>query len=230
MIVRAIICSVPRPAAAGSHRRARRRAESSRHFISPSCRCRPCGISDSERATSWPGRRVAREVQRTALCCLHRTQGRGRTAGRGASSSSSSSIQRRQCGHLRASMLTGRSQWGQGSVLGMGASVSFSGGTLQMDAKGVAVSTGFATPFTSCSRRGVPRILPRSGLGLQQLLHHLARHVGQAEIAALEAVGQLQVVEAEQVQDRGVEVVDVDRVLDDVPADVVGLADRPGRP
>ena len=37
-------------------------------------------------------------------------------------------------------------------------------------------------------------------------------HVGQAEIAALEAVGQLGVVEAEQVQDGGVEVVDVDSV------------------
>ena len=37
-------------------------------------------------------------------------------------------------------------------------------------------------------------------------------HVGQAEIAVLEAIGQLGVVEAEQVQDRGVEVVDVDFV------------------
>jgi hypothetical protein len=33
----------------------------------------------------------------------------------------------------------------------------------------------------------------------QHLLHHLARHVGQAEVAALEAVGELGVVEAEEV-------------------------------
>jgi hypothetical protein len=32
------------------------------------------------------------------------------------------------------------------------------------------------------------------------------------------------VIEAEQVQDRGVEVVDVDRVFDDVVAEIVGLA------
>ncbi len=48
--------------------------------------------------------------------------------------------------------------------------------------------------------------------------------VGQAEVAALEPVGQLRVVDAEQVQDRGLEVVDVDRVLGDVVAEVVGLA------
>ena len=42
----------------------------------------------------------------------------------------------------------------------------------------------------------------------QQLRHHIPMHVGQAEIAALEAVGELGVVEAEQVQDRGVQVVD----------------------
>ena len=58
----------------------------------------------------------------------------------------------------------------------------------------------------------------------EQLLHDLAVHVGQAEVAALEAVGQLRVVDAEQVQDRGVQVVDVDGVVDDVVAEVVGLA------
>ena len=57
----------------------------------------------------------------------------------------------------------------------------------------------------------------------QQLRHDLAVHVGQAEVAALEAVGQLRVVEAEQVQDRRVQVVDVDLVLDRVEAELVGL-------
>ena len=56
------------------------------------------------------------------------------------------------------------------------------------------------------------------------VLHHLAGDVGQAEVAALEAVGQPLVVDAEQVQDRGVQVVDVDGVLDGVVAEVVGLA------
>ncbi len=48
----------------------------------------------------------------------------------------------------------------------------------------------------------------------KQLLHHLAADVGQPEVAALEAIGQLEMVEAEQVQDRGLQVVDVDSVLD----------------
>ena len=49
--------------------------------------------------------------------------------------------------------------------------------------------------------------------------------VGEAEVAALEAEGQLLVVEAEQVQDRGVEVVDVDAVFDGAEAEFVGLAE-----
>ena len=55
-------------------------------------------------------------------------------------------------------------------------------------------------------------------------------HVGQAVVAALEAVGQLRVVEAEQVQDRGLQVVDVDLVLGDAEAEFVGLAVRDTRP
>ena len=52
----------------------------------------------------------------------------------------------------------------------------------------------------------------------------VAGDVGQAEVAAGVAVGEAFVVEAEQVQDRGLQVVDVDRVLDDVEAEVVGAA------
>ena len=47
--------------------------------------------------------------------------------------------------------------------------------------------------------------------------------VGEPEVAPLVAEGELGVVDAEQVQDRGLEVVDVDRVLGDVVAEVVGL-------
>ena len=59
--------------------------------------------------------------------------------------------------------------------------------------------------------------------------HHLlddARllDAGQPLIEPLVAVGEALVVDAEQVQHRGVEVADVDRVLDDVVAEVVGLA------
>ena len=43
-------------------------------------------------------------------------------------------------------------------------------------------------------------------------------------------IRQLRVVEAQQVQDRRLQVVDVDSVFDGVVAQLVGLADRSGRP
>src|SRR5262249_50248855 len=76
---------------------------------------------------------------------------------------------------------------------------------------------GFGT--TLRSNRGPCRrpVSLRFALG-QQLPDYLSAHVGQAIVAALEAVRQAFVVEAEQVQDRGLEVVDVDRVASDAKA------------
>src|SRR5688572_27113440 len=54
-----------------------------------------------------------------------------------------------------------------------------------------------------------------------KLLNDLAGDIGEAEIAALETIGQPRVVQTKKVQHRGVEVVDVDWVFDDVPADFV---------
>ena len=50
-------------------------------------------------------------------------------------------------------------------------------------------------------------------------------HVGEAEVAALETVGEFLVIEAEEVEERGVEVVDVDFVFDDAEAEFVGRAE-----
>ena len=50
-------------------------------------------------------------------------------------------------------------------------------------------------------------------------------HVRQAEIAALEFVSQLRVIQAQQVQHGGVQVVDVHPVFHHVEAKFVGLAD-----
>ena len=66
-----------------------------------------------------------------------------------------------------------------------------------------------------------PRVEGCSG---DQFVDDVAVHVGQAEVAAGVAVGELLVVEAQQVQDRGVQVVDVDRVLDGLEAELVGRA------
>ena len=52
----------------------------------------------------------------------------------------------------------------------------------------------------------------------QQLFDDLAVHVGQAVVAALELERQPGVVDAQAVQDRGVQVVDVDAVVRDVVA------------
>src|SRR6059058_5522978 len=49
-------------------------------------------------------------------------------------------------------------------------------------------------------------------------------HIRQSYVAAGEAVGEPSVIEAEQVQQRGVEVVDVKLVLDRLVAVLVGLA------
>ena len=49
--------------------------------------------------------------------------------------------------------------------------------------------------------------------------------IGQAEIAALETVGEFRVIKAQQLQQGGVQVVDVDLVFGGVEAELVGLTD-----
>ena len=56
------------------------------------------------------------------------------------------------------------------------------------------------------------------------VMNDVAFDIGQAEVAAGVAVGEAFVIEAEQVQDRGVQVVNVDLVLGRVVAVVVGAA------
>jgi len=58
----------------------------------------------------------------------------------------------------------------------------------------------------------------------QHVRDDAAMHVGQSEISASMAVGKFFVVEAHQVEDRGVEIMDVDRFLGGFPAEFVGGA------
>ena len=53
-------------------------------------------------------------------------------------------------------------------------------------------------------------------------------HVGQAEVAALESVSQSGVLDAEQVQNRGMQIVDVNLVFDRVESEFIGLAVNDG--
>src|SRR4051794_16047740 len=64
----------------------------------------------------------------------------------------------------------------------------------------------------------------------EQLADHLALDIGQAEVAPLEAIGQLRVLQAEQVQDGRLEVVDVDPVLDGRETELVGGPQGQARP
>src|SRR5690242_2188570 len=53
------------------------------------------------------------------------------------------------------------------------------------------------------------------------IFYHFSAHIGQAEAAALEFIGQLFVVEPELVQHRGLEIMYVNRVFYDVIAEIV---------
>src|SRR5437879_354543 len=66
---------------------------------------------------------------------------------------------------------------------------------------------------------------PSSILSLRQdSLHHFPRDVCQPIVASLETVGELRMFDAEQVHHRGVQVMHVDGVFDDVVAEVIGPA------
>ena len=58
----------------------------------------------------------------------------------------------------------------------------------------------------------------------ENVLHHVTMDIGQPEVTPLETVGQALMVETEAAEDGGVEVVNVDRLFDDVVAEVVGRA------
>jgi hypothetical protein len=52
----------------------------------------------------------------------------------------------------------------------------------------------------------------------------VAVDVGEAKVAALETIGQALAINAQEMEDRGLEVVHMHRVADDVHAEVVGFA------
>ena len=71
--------------------------------------------------------------------------------------------------------------------------------------------------------------VPGRGFLGQDLPDHVAVDVGEPARRAVVVVGEPLVVEAEQVEDRGVEVVDVDDVLDGLVAELVGRAEAERR-
>src|SRR6266404_6213877 len=67
-------------------------------------------------------------------------------------------------------------------------------------------------------------VRPKGARSGQERFDDFPVHIGKAEIAALEAIGQPGMVQPEQMQDRGVEIVDVNLLLDGVETELVGLA------
>ena len=63
----------------------------------------------------------------------------------------------------------------------------------------------------------------------KQSLHDFAFNIRQPEVAALKTIGEFRVIEAEQMQKRGVQIVDMDFVLHDVKTEFVGFAQRDAR-
>src|SRR5438045_2990911 len=57
----------------------------------------------------------------------------------------------------------------------------------------------------------------------QNILHDMPLYIGQPKVTPLETIGQLFMIEAEQVQDRRLEIMDVDFVAGDSEAEFVGL-------
>jgi len=62
------------------------------------------------------------------------------------------------------------------------------------------------------------------GSGVENLFDDVSVHVGETEVPSCVAVSELFVVESHDVQDGGMEVVDVDQVFHNVVTDVVGFA------
>src|SRR6185295_490177 len=57
----------------------------------------------------------------------------------------------------------------------------------------------------------------------EQRFYNLTMHIGQTKIATLKSVSQLRVIQAEQMQNRRVQIVDVDFVFDRVKTEFVRL-------
>jgi len=62
-------------------------------------------------------------------------------------------------------------------------------------------------------------------LSAHQLVHHFTVNIGKSKVPALESVGQFGMIDAETMENRCVQVVNVHRIARDVVAEVVRLTD-----
>jgi hypothetical protein len=79
-------------------------------------------------------------------------------------------------------------------------------------------------------RTGNPREWPHLFSALrQQLFHYHSVNIGQPEVAALKTERQFLVIEAEQMQQRCVQVMHVNTILDHIEAEFIRCAERDAR-
>ena len=93
---------------------------------------------------------------------------------------------------------------------------------------GRAVRAGFrdfVPAQSSTSGRSRRRDCNTKKLSGQQLVQHLAVHIREAEVATLEFEGEFFVLQTEEMQNRGVEIMHVGRIFGDAEAEFVGLAE-----
>ena len=93
-----------------------------------------------------------------------------------------------------------------------------------MGGDGVMAGSTLSHAPPVAARRKPPRDSGRRDSSGQDVPHDPAVHVGQAEASALVLVREPFVVDAQQVEQGGVEVVDVDAVLGDLPSELVAAA------
>ena len=56
--------------------------------------------------------------------------------------------------------------------------------------------------------------------------NHVSADVGEAEVAALKTISEPFVIESEEVQDRGVQIIYMHRIPDHAPANLIGFTNR----
>jgi hypothetical protein len=78
--------------------------------------------------------------------------------------------------------------------------------------------SGFPLSPVFFNRQYLPRLR-------QNLLHDAAMHIRQAELAALEAIGEAFVIDAEAMENRGLEVVDVHGILQGIETEIIGATE-----
>src|SRR5689334_3335138 len=88
-----------------------------------------------------------------------------------------------------------------------------------------SAATGSSSSRSRMELAAVDRWPPTADVSGQDLLDHFPMHVGEPEVPALKAIRELRVVDAEEMENRRLQVVDRHGIGRDVVAEVIRLAE-----